>query len=42
MCITTVPEFRELRPGHFVACHLANEVGDSKIPEKTVLAAELF
>ena len=41
VCLTTVPEFRELRPGHFVACHLANEAGDSKIPEKTVLASEL-
>ncbi|MCK5315460.1 MAG: ATP-binding cassette domain-containing protein, partial [Anaerolineales bacterium] len=38
-CTTTVPEFRELRPGHFVACHLADEAGSSKIPEKTVLAS---
>lgn len=41
MCITTVPEFRELRPGHFVACHLTDTEEGSKIPEKTVLAAEL-
>jgi len=40
-CITTVPEFRELRPNHFVACHLADLEGGSKIPEKTVLASEL-
>jgi oligopeptide transport system ATP-binding protein len=40
VCLTTVPEFRELYPGRFVACHLANEAGDSKIPEKTVLASE--
>lgn len=40
-CMTRVPEFRELRPGHFVACHLADELGGSKIPEKTVLASEL-
>jgi oligopeptide transport system ATP-binding protein len=42
VCLTTIPEFREMRPGHFVACHLANEAGDSKIPEKTVLASELI
>jgi oligopeptide transport system ATP-binding protein len=42
VCLTTVPEFRELRPGHFVACHLANETGGSKISEKTVLASELI
>ncbi|MCP4356927.1 MAG: ATP-binding cassette domain-containing protein, partial [Chloroflexi bacterium] len=39
-CLTTIPEFREMRPGHFVACHLANEEGGSKIPEMTVLASE--
>ena len=40
ICITTVPEFRELRPGHFVACHLADEENGSKIPVNTVLASE--
>jgi oligopeptide transport system ATP-binding protein len=40
-CITTVPEFREIRPGHLVACHLADEQGGSKIPSGTVLASEL-
>ena len=30
-CIKVVPEFREIRPGHFVACHLADEQGSSKI-----------
>jgi oligopeptide transport system ATP-binding protein len=40
-CVTTVPEFRELRRGHFVACHLADTAEGSKIPEKTVLASEL-
>ncbi len=39
-CLTTIPEFREVRPGQFVACHLADEEGGSKIPEKTVLASE--
>ena len=40
-CITIVPEFREIRPGHFVACHLADEKGTSKIPPEVVLASEL-
>ena len=38
-CVSAVPEFREIRPGHFVACHLADAAGSSKIPEKTVLAS---
>jgi oligopeptide transport system ATP-binding protein len=40
-CIKVVPEFREIRPGHFVHCHLADEQGTSKIPEGTVLASEI-
>lgn len=32
-CIKVEPEFREIHPGHFVACHLADEKGGSKIPE---------
>jgi len=40
-CIKVVPEFREIRPGHFVACHLADEEGSSRIPAGTVLASEL-
>lgn len=31
VCTTTIPDFRELRPGHFVACHLADTEGGSKI-----------
>ncbi len=38
-CKTAEPEFREMRPGHFVACHLADEKGSSKIPEDTILAS---
>ena len=38
-CITVEPEFREIRPGHFIACHLADELGSSKIPEQTILAS---
>ena len=38
-CIKLEPEFREARPGHFVACHLADEQGSSKIPEQTILAS---
>ena len=40
-CVKVVPEFREIRTGHFVACHLADEQGSSKIPEGTVLASEV-
>jgi oligopeptide transport system ATP-binding protein len=40
-CVKVVPEFRQARPGHFVACHLADEQGSSKIPEGTVLASEI-
>ena len=36
-CITVEPEFREIRPGHFIACHLADEKGSSKIPEQKIL-----
>ena len=39
-CVTAVPEFRELKPGHFVACHLANKAGDSKIPIDKIMASE--
>jgi oligopeptide transport system ATP-binding protein len=39
-CLKVVPEFREIRAGHFVACHLADEQGGSRIPEGTVLASE--
>ena len=41
ICTTEIPEFREMRPGHFVACHLADDAGGSKIPEDTILASEL-
>jgi len=40
-CIKVVPEFRQVRPGHYVACHLADEKGSSKIAEGTVLASEV-
>jgi oligopeptide transport system ATP-binding protein len=30
-CIKFVPEFRQVHPGHFVACHLADEQGSSII-----------
>jgi len=35
VCITDEPEFREITPGHFAACHLADEKGGSKILEQT-------
>ncbi len=41
ICTTDIPEFREMRPGHFVACHLADDAEGSKIPEGTILASEL-
>ena len=34
-CARVVPEFREIWPGHQVACLLADEVGGSKIPGGT-------
>jgi hypothetical protein len=40
-CVKVVPTFREIRPGHFVACHLADDQGGSKIAEGTVLASEV-
>jgi oligopeptide transport system ATP-binding protein len=40
-CIKVVPEFRQVQPGHFVACHLADDKGSSKIPGGTVLASEV-
>jgi oligopeptide/dipeptide ABC transporter ATP-binding protein len=39
VCSTEVPEFTELKPGHFVACHLADGLGGSTIPANTVLAS---
>jgi oligopeptide transport system ATP-binding protein len=32
ICSEAVPEYREARPGHFVACHLVDERGSNKIP----------
>jgi len=32
VCFEQVPEYREVRPGHFAACHLIDEQGGSKIP----------
>jgi oligopeptide transport system ATP-binding protein len=32
ICSEVVPEYREVRPGHFVACHLVDHQGSSKIP----------
>jgi oligopeptide transport system ATP-binding protein len=31
-CHRDVPEYREINPGHFVACHLAGREGGSRIP----------
>jgi oligopeptide/dipeptide ABC transporter ATP-binding protein len=31
-CYEQVPEYREIRPGHFAACHLVDDQGSSKIP----------
>jgi len=36
-CIEVVPEFRQIHPGHFVACHLADEQGSSMIGEGSAL-----
>ena len=32
VCKMEIPEFKEIYPGHFVACHLADMEGHSKIP----------
>lgn len=32
VCRRQVPEFREIRPGHFAACHLATPAGTPPIP----------
>ncbi len=40
-CIKVEPEFREIHTGHFVACHLADEKGGSKIPEQAILTSEM-
>jgi oligopeptide transport system ATP-binding protein len=37
-CTKVVPEYRQVRPGHFVACHLADESGGSKIPGQPAVA----
>ncbi|GAB4422502.1 MAG: dipeptide ABC transporter ATP-binding protein [Anaerolineae bacterium] len=39
-CVTTVPEFREMRPGHFVACHLVGTAEGSQIPTTAVPLAD--
>jgi oligopeptide transport system ATP-binding protein len=31
-CRTEIPEFREITPGHYVACHLADSTDASQIP----------
>lgn len=35
-CTNTSPRLRELRPGHHVACHLADEKGTSKIADEVI------
>jgi oligopeptide transport system ATP-binding protein len=40
-CVRAVPDFREVREGHFVACHLADDVGTSKIAGEQNPALEL-
>ena len=39
-CARVVPDFRVVRPGHYVACHLADDKGTSKICDAGVLASE--
>jgi len=40
-CARVVPDFRAVRPGHYVACHLADEKGTSKIGASGGLAPEV-
>jgi len=37
ICKAEIPEFREVKPGHFVACHLADAQGRSKISASALL-----
>jgi oligopeptide transport system ATP-binding protein len=37
-CTQAVPDLRQVRPGHFVACHLADDQGRSKILEAPITA----
>ncbi len=37
VCRTEIPKFREVKPGHFVACHLADAEGHSRIPGTALL-----
>ena len=37
-CMQAVPDLRQVRPGHYVACHLADDRGRSKILEAPVTA----
>lgn len=39
-CFEAEPEYREVRPGHFVACHLADNLGSSKISIEKVNGEE--
>ena len=39
-CARVVPDFRVVRPGHYVACHLADDKDTSKICDADVLASE--
>lgn len=38
-CFAVEPEYREVRPGHFVACHLADGQGSSRIAVQEGMAA---
>jgi oligopeptide transport system ATP-binding protein len=38
-CITAEPGFSEIYPGHFVACHLADQKGSSKIEQQTPMTS---
>jgi oligopeptide transport system ATP-binding protein len=40
-CSRSEPLYREIRPGHYVACHLANERGGSKIARQASRASEI-
>jgi oligopeptide transport system ATP-binding protein len=40
ICTTKVPDFRELHPGHFAACHLTDTDKGSQIPANTIPVQE--
>jgi len=37
LCKSKIPEFREIHPGHYIACHLADDIGSSKVAQSILV-----